>query len=167
VTAEPDSRAKVFARAIKILSARPRSEQQLRERLLASPGAQAETVEACISRLKKLGFLDDDKFAESYASHRVSVKPMGRARIARELAEKRVERSQIGRALESVFETTNEEELIDRAVAKRIRTHGVPADQRGARTMFQHLARLGFQYELIIRKIQALKRADQGEDSPN
>ncbi len=114
-------------------------------------------VDDCIGRLKELGFLDDRRFAESYAAYRSNAKPMGRSRVARELSAKKVARSTIDEALGAVFDGADEEVLIDRAIEKRIRSRGRPADQAASRRMFQHLARLGFNYELIIKKIRALR----------
>lgn len=156
-------REKVTAAAFRILAARPRSETQLRERLLAKPWVEPEAVDQCIARLKELGYVNDALFARNYASSRVGLKAVGRARVARELAGKKVSRDTIEEAVGSVFNEAGEESLIDRAIQKRIRTHGRPSDQRSAKRMFDHLARLGFEYSLIVRKLQALK-ANIGDD---
>lgn len=157
------AREKLFATALKILAARPRSESQLRERLLSRPWAEPEAVESCIERLKELGYVNDKSFAESYANYRLSLKPVGRSRVARELAGKKVARETINRALDQVFDEAGEEALIDRAIEKRMRTHGRPTDQGGAKRMFDHLARLGFEYDLIVRKLRALRAAIEEE----
>jgi hypothetical protein len=47
--------------------------------------------------------------------------------------------------------------LIDRAIARRLRTHGRPTDRAAAKRLFDHLARLGFEYDLIVRKLNGLK----------
>ncbi|HSO73797.1 MAG TPA: regulatory protein RecX [Blastocatellia bacterium] len=141
-----------------MLAARPRTETQLRKRLMSMQCANQRLVDDCISRLKELGYVNDSKFAESYASHRLSVRPVGRARLARELVLKKVDRKTIDRALDRVFDDTGEEELIDRAIQKRIRTHGRPDDRGEAKRMFDHLARLGFEFDLIVRKLDALRR---------
>ena len=151
------TRERLFQRALKVLAARPRSEGQLRDRLIAVPGVDPASVEDCILRLKEMGFLDDRRYAESYAAYRSSSKPMGRSRLIRELSAKKVQASTIREALDSVLRAGDEEMLIDRAIEKRIRTRGRPSDQAGTKRMFDHLARLGFNYELIIRKIQALR----------
>jgi len=161
----PDKlRERIMARALNILAARPRSESQLRERLLAKTWARPELVDECISRLKELGYVNDNVFAQSYASSRVNVRPIGRSRVARELAGKKVARKTIDEALDAVFEEVGEEALIDRALQKRIRTHGRPADRGGAKRMFDHLARLGFGYDLIIKKLRALKAEIEEEE---
>lgn len=150
-------RERVTALALKILAARPRSESQLRERLMARPWARAELVDECIVKLKELGYVDDTAFAHSYANYRLNAKPVGRSRVARELAGKRVARETIARALDSVFEDVDQEALIDRAVEKRIRTHGLPSDKAAEKRMFDYLVRLGFEYDLVIGKLRAIR----------
>lgn len=151
------AREKLFAAALKVLAARPRSENQLRERLLARPWAEPDMVDDCIARLRELGYVNDQTFAESYASSRVRLKAMGRSRVARELANKKVARETINNALDGVFDEVGEESLIEKAIEKRIRTHGAPTDRAGARRLFDHLVRLGFEYDLIMRKLRALR----------
>jgi regulatory protein len=148
----------VTAAALKMLAARPRTEMQLRERLIQKPWANRKLIDECIRRLKEMGYVNDARFAESYASHRLTMKPIGRARLARELALKKVDRKTIDRALDRVFDDTGEDDLIDRAIQKRIRTHGRPGDRSDSKRMFDHLARLGFEFDLIIRKLDALRR---------
>jgi len=143
--------------ALNMLAARSCSEGQLRDRLKAKGWAEPGLVEDCIKRLKELGYVNDDSFARSYATYRVSSKPLGRARLARELAARKVSRNSIDGALDLVFGEAPEETLIDRAIGRRIRSHGPPADRAAAKRMFDHLARLGFEYDLIARKLRELK----------
>jgi regulatory protein len=154
---EDKTRKRIMARAVNILAARPRSERQLRERLLEKPWAEPALVDECLARLKELGYINDSQFARSYANSRVSAKPVGRSRLARELAGKKVAPQTIAEALDDTFEDVSEESLIDRAIEKRIRTRGRPEDRNDAKRMFDYLARLGFGYDLIIRKLQALR----------
>jgi regulatory protein len=143
--------------ALNILATRSCSEGQLRERLSAKGWAEARLIEDCIQRLKKLGYVNDERFAQGYANYRIGVKPLGRARLARELAVRKLSRSSIEEALNTVFTELPEETLIDRAIARRLRTHGRPADRAAAKRLFDHLARLGFEYDLIVRKLTGLK----------
>lgn len=147
----------VMKAALNILATRSCSEGQLRDRLSAKSWAEPGLVEDCIKRLKELGYVNDDLFAHSYANYRVSSKPLGRARLARELAFRKVPRKTIDGALDLVFGEVAEETLIDRAIARRIRTHGNPADRAAAKRLFDHLMRLGFEYDLIVRKLSGLK----------
>lgn len=151
------SSKRVMKAALNILAARSCSEGQLRERLTAKGWSQTGLVEGCIKRLKELGYVNDDRFAQSYANSRLSSKALGRARLARELANRKVPRASIDGALDMVFSESGEETLIDRAIGRRIRTHGRPADRAAGKRMFDHLARLGFEYDLIARKLRKLK----------
>jgi SOS response regulatory protein OraA/RecX len=152
-----------MAAALKILSARPCSEADLRDRLISRRGKDPKLVEQCIKRLKELGYVNDDLFAHSYASYRVGLKPLGRAKLARELAVKKVPREIVEQTLDLVFEENAEEALIDSAIARRVRVRGWPADRAASKRMFDHLARLGFEYDLIVRKLRGLK-AETNED---
>lgn len=143
--------------ALKILAARSCSEGELRDKLTAKGWAEAGVIEDCIERLKDLNYVNDDLFAHSYARYRVSLKPLGRARLARELAVRKVSRNRIDEALDLVFGEVAEETLLDRAIERRIRTHGRPGDRAAAKRMFDHLGRLGFEYDLISRKLRAMK----------
>jgi regulatory protein len=154
---EDKTRKRIMTRAVNILAARPRSERQLRERLLEKPWAEPALVDQCIERLKELGYVNDGQFARSYTSSRVSAKPVGRSRLARELAGKKIAPQAIAEALDEAFEEISEETLINRAIEKRIRTRGRPEDRNDAKRLFDYLARLGFGYDLIIRKLQALR----------
>lgn len=129
----------------------------MRERLLEKEWADAELVDECLARLKELGYIDDVAFAERYAQYRTTAKPIGRQRLARELALKKVSRQVIDKALDERFEETSEESLIDRAIAKRLRAHGRPTDRQSAKRLFDHLMRLGFGYDLIVRKLRQLQ----------
>jgi len=152
---------RLFARAIKLLAAKSRSESEIRERL--AEGADANMVDECILRLKERGWIDDAKFAAGYARHRAGSKGIGRARIARELAVRGVARAAIEQALRAVFEEVNEETLIDRAIEKRMRKLTTPLDRNAVKRLFDHLARLGFERELIINRVRAL-RVNNKED---
>ncbi len=146
-----------MAAALRILARRSSSEGELRDKLKAKGWADAELIEGCIERLKDLNYINDDVFSRSYARYRVGLKPLGRARLARELAARKVSPNTIDETLDLVFEEGAEETLIDRAIERRIRTHGLPGDRAAAKRMFDHLGRLGFGFDLISRKLRLIK----------
>ena len=153
---DEEGRDRILATALKALAARPRSEMQLRGLLLARTG-DPDAVDNCIAKLKELGFIDDRLFAFSYASSRLKAKPVGRSRLARELIAKKVAPEAVEETLEAIFNQAPEGALLDRAIEKWVRTHGRPVDRRSAKRMFDHLARLGFEYDSIIKKLRAMK----------
>ena len=149
-------RRRTFNRAIKLLTIKPRSVAELRERLLRGKDANKNVVETVIARLQEYGYLNDERFAFSYASLRVKQRPLGRRRLQRDLKLKKVANSVAEEALELVFAETPEEKLIDAAIEKRIRLRGRPKTRIEAKKLFDHLLRQGFQFELVSDKVRAL-----------
>jgi len=144
-----------------LLSAKQRSVEELRERLLTGSGATPELVEAVIERLREYGYLDDARFAQSYASLRVQQRPLGRQRLERDLRLKKIDKQTVEAALDEVFEQTSESDLIDRAIAKRVRLRGKPETRADAKKLFDHLLRQGFEFELVSEKVRALLRTGE------
>jgi regulatory protein len=153
------ARERTLQRAVKLLAAKPRSVAELRERLLEKEWATEEAVEAALARLKEYGYLDDERFAHGFASYRVRQKPVGRGRLARDLQLKQVPRETADAALELVYSETPEEELIARAIEKRVRLRGLPSTRQETKSLYEHLQRLGFPYDLIIRKVREASAA--------
>ena len=158
------ARERTVQRAVKLLAAKPRSVGELRERLLEKAWTNAEAVEYALDKLKGYGYLDDEQFALSFAQSRVRQKPVGRQRLARDLQTKQLDRETAERALEKVYEETPEESLIEEAIAKRVRLRGRPSTRQETKSLFDHLLRRGFSYDLIIRKVREATSGDLDED---
>ena len=155
---------RTFERAIQLLAAKPRSVAELRERLLRGKNTDEATVETVISRLREYGYLNDERFAFSYASYKVKQKPVGRRRLERDLKFKKVDASVATEALEMVYAETTEEQLIDKAIEKRLRIRGKPKNRNEAKSLFEHLLRQGFGFELVSEKIRSLATDYADED---
>lgn len=160
------ARERTFQRAVKLLAARPRSVAELRERLLEKEWTTAEIVEAVLLKLGEYGYLNDERFAFGYASYKVRQKPVGLKRLQRDLQLKKVDRETADEALRLVFEETPEEDLIDRAIEKRTRLRGIPSTRAEVKSLFDHLLRQGFSYELVAQKVRATSatRMDEEEE---
>ena len=143
-------------RAIKLLAAKPRSVAELRQRLLRGRQASTEEVENAIERLKEYGYLNDERFAFGYAALRVQQRPLGRRLLKHDLKTRQVEQAVVEEALDLVFAETSEEELIDRAIEKRVRLRGQPKSRAEAKGLFDYLLRRGFPFDLIVEKIRAV-----------
>lgn len=154
------ARERVFQRAAKLLAAKQRSVEELREKLSTTRGATKPVVDEVIARLREYGYVDDAKFAQSYASLRLRERPIGRRRLQRDLWLKKIDKQTAETALDEVFESTPEEELIERAIAKRIRLRGKPKTREDAKKLFDHLIRQGFEFELVSDKVRALGKSD-------
>ena len=157
------ARARTLQRAVKLLAAKPRSVQELRERLLEKQWADEAAADYALAKLQEYGYLDDERFAFGFASYRVRQKPVGRQRLARDLQTKKVPKETADAALELVYQETPEEELIARAIEKRVRLRGRPTTRQETKSLYDHLLRLGFPYDLIIRKVREASAADVDE----
>jgi SOS response regulatory protein OraA/RecX len=94
----------------------------------------------------------------------VQQRPVGRQRLQRDLWLKKIDKQTAESALDQVFEQTPEEDLIDKAIAKRIRLRGRPKTREEAKKLFDHLLRQGFAFELVSDKVRAISRSeDTGE----
>jgi regulatory protein len=156
-------RARTFQRAAKLLAAKPRTIAELRERLLERRGVSKTLVEEVIARLKEYGYLDDQRFAVSYGSSKVKQRPIGRRRLQLDLKMKQVPSAIAAEALDTIYAETSEEELIERAIEKRIRLRGKPTTRLEAKSLFDHLLRQGFSFELVSDKVRRLAKADLDE----
>lgn len=158
------SRTRTLQRAVKLLAAKPRSVAELRERLLEKEWTTEEAADYAIAKLSEYGYLNDEQFAFGYASARVRQKPVGRQQLARDLQMKQIDRELAEETLKKVFEATPEAELIDAAIEKRVRLRGRPTTRQETKSLFDHLLRRGFSYDLIISKVRALSSAELSED---
>lgn len=156
--------ARTMQRAVKLLAAKPRSIEELRDRLMEKEYASAEIVEKVLEELKEYDFLNDERFAFGYASFKVRQQPVGPMRLQRALAQKKVTRETADEAIRLLFEQTPEIELIDRALAKRIRLRGRPKTREQTKSLLDHLLRQGFSYELVIQKVREASTSDIEED---
>jgi regulatory protein len=156
VQSEEQQQQKVMNAALKLLGARARSEQQLRDKLLAKTWLEPRLIEHCIDRLKELGYVNDRSFALNYAQSRLQLRAVGKSRLRRELAEKKVPRELIEETLETVFDELPEEDSLKRALDKHLRIHGKPADPKSRRRIIAYLIRQGFGYDLVMKKLRAL-----------
>ena len=151
-----EMRRRTFNRAVKLLTVKPRSIAELRERLLQGKNTNAGIVETVIARIEEYGYLNDERFAFSYASLKVKQRPVGRRRLQRDLKLKKVDNTVAEGALELVYAETPEEQLIDLAIQKRLRLRGRPKTRIEAKKLFDHLLRQGFEFELVSDKVRAL-----------
>jgi regulatory protein len=85
----------LFLYAVRVLGARACSESVLRQKLARH--ARPEVVAEVLQRVKSLGYLDDQKYAEGYA--RLYAGRWGPAKLRRALLEKGVARSIVDQVL--------------------------------------------------------------------
>ena len=149
------SRERTMNRAVKLLAAKPRSVRELRERLLEKLWTDETIVDAVIEKLKEYKYLDDEQFAHDLAISKLRQKPQGKRRLQQTMSQKKLDKDVVETAIAEAFEKLPEDELIDQAIAKRLRLKGKPETREDTKKFYDHLMRQGFNFDLIREKMAA------------
>jgi regulatory protein len=158
------SRQRTLDRAVNLLTYKPRSIKELRERLLEKDWTNELIVDEVIEKLKFYGYLDDAHFAKSFAASQIRQKPVGKRVLKQKLAQKKLDRETVEQAIEKALEETPEEEIIERAIAKRLRLKGKPETREDAKKFYDYLLRQGFSYDLVSSKMREIATRNYEED---
>ena len=97
--AASDDPAEVLDAAARFLEARPRSEAEVRRKLLLF-GFRPDMVDEAVAKLLTVGYLDDDAFARAWVESRDRARPRGEHALRRELGQKGVERALVDAVLD-------------------------------------------------------------------
>jgi len=149
--------------ALKSLADRAHSMGELREKLRRR-AERAEDIDPVLARLKEDGYLDDRRFAESFAVARLSNEKFGRSRVLRDLRQRRVAPALAERTVRQVYDEVNEEALIEDWVRRKYRLAPRDAlfqEDRDLVAAYRRLVRAGFRTGDILR---VLKRFAKNPD---
>lgn len=159
--AAEDTRRRAFLIALRLLAYRPRTEQEIRTRLLRR-GLAPDVVAAAIEKLRGYGYVDDAAFARFWVESRANGSPRGERLVRRELRSK-------GVAVETATAATADLEDGDaarQAAQKKARSlRGLDYPQFRNR-LTGYLQRRGFGYDVIRPIIQEMWSA-QGPSAPD
>ena len=112
------------------------------------------------------GWLDDRKFAHSFARSRAA-RRYGRYRITRELRRRGLAAELIEEALAEIFPTEKEElALVRKRLERRLRGKPRPYSDRLLRSIYASLVRAGFASAIIRDELFTRARRDISEDDP-
>lgn len=143
-----DTTERAAERALNLLSYRPRSEAEIRERL--AERYDPETVAEVIERLRRTGLVDDREFAHYWIQSRLQHNPRGASALRQELYRKGVDQS----AIEEALAEYNEEEAATRAAeTARRKLRGLPPDVF-RRRLTDYLLRRAFPYGIVQTVVQ-------------
>jgi len=132
-----------------LLTVRDRTRAEL-ARLLAVRGFGRADSQVALDRLKEQGYLDDQRFATTWARSRLRTKPMGPYRLGKELEAKGVDEQLAREVLRGIYEE-GEEPAARRAMAGKLSALGRLPDSSRTLRVARFLQRRGFSSELIWR----------------
>ena len=157
----------LFEYAVRSLAARASSAGDLKAKLRMRAANPAD-ADAAIARLTDIGYLDDKRFAENYASARVENEGFGRMRVLQDLRARRIAGGMAEQAVEQAIGGKTEEELIDAFIAHRmssIASGGPIGDERKLAAAYRKLRRAGFTSGAILKALKRLAaRPDEIEE---
>jgi regulatory protein len=134
-----------YQHALKLLSYRPRSEHEVRTRLVEN-GFSNTTIDAVIATLMEKGYLNDQQFALDWIENRSTFRPRGKRLLRMELMKKHVDE----RTIQSTLDALPDEEQLIHAAARKYLSRLKGLDENGfKKKLYGFLMRRGFSYEDI------------------
>ncbi len=140
---------KYYTIAVKLLSFRPRSEKEIRDKLLQKK-APLEVIDAIIKLLKEQKFINDEDFVNWWREQRTRFRPKSDRVIKQELRRKGIEKELIEKIFEQEESTMYSD--LDKAkilVKKQLnKISKFPLDEQ-YKKLVNYLARRGFDWDTI------------------
>jgi len=146
--------------ALRLLGRRAQSQSELR-RKLATRAEREEDVDPLIDRLREYGYLDDARFAETFAGARLANDRLGKSRVLRDLRSKRVAPAVAEKAVREAYSGIDETVLIEEFAERRILRHGSGErlnDPKELASAYRKLVRAGFRAADILNVLRRLAR---------
>lgn len=145
-------KARAKNNAYMLLRMRPRSEFEIRHRLKLK-GYEGELIEGIVSDLKRLGDIDDAKFAKFWVESRMHANPVGDVVLKQELKEKGVNDSLIEATLQAKAEHYDEYEVAFSMAKERFERFKRLDRRKATKRMYDFLMRRGFKYDTVQKII--------------
>ena len=156
-----DEVEKTYARALRFLSNRPRTEAEIRRRLGPKTENPAALDEA-LARLRRAGLVDDAAFGQFWVENRAQFRPKGRRLLKAELRQKGLSAEQADAVL-AESNTNDDAAAYQAATSRAPRLASLPREEF-FRRMQGFLARRGFGYETIKETIERVWREAVEQD---
>lgn len=161
--ARPLDAEALWAYALKILGGRAHSTGELREKLRRRAEKMGD-VDSVLHRLKDCGYLSDKRFAESFASARLTNEKFGKTRVLQDLRQRRVAPALAETTVAKVYAEVDEPALIEDWIRRKYRAadrETLFQTERDLAAAWRRLIRAGFRSGEILK---ALKKFAKNPD---
>lgn len=163
IASRQDSLSKARSYALLLLKFRPRSEQELRQRLIQK-GFSQETAEAIIAEFKKRDLVNDEKFSRLFVTGRLLSKPMGRGALLAKLKSKGVDASLAATTVQEALKDSDELEVA-RELARSRLSHLKGLEKLTLRRrLYGFLSRRGFSSEVSTKVVREFLKKSPDEE---
>jgi regulatory protein len=152
---EPLTEAALFDYATASLGRRAQTVSELKRKLRTrvEPGEAGEQkIAAVVAKLKEYRFLNDASFAADYTRLRQENEKLGRRRVQQGLMQKGVHAELAAKALETAYESVNEEELARAYIARK--RMPPPKDKKDAARTMRRLIAAGFSPPTVFKVLR-------------
>jgi regulatory protein len=170
-SAKPLDADGLMAYAARTLSARAQTSSELREKLRRR-AARKEDVDGVISRLKDAGYLNDKRFAESFANWRRDNAGFGKTRVMRDLMSRRVAPALAKQAAETAYQESDEIAMIEQFLARKYRGKDLKTmltEEKHLASVYRRLRAAGFgtgnSIRVLKRYAAEAERLEEMEES--
>ncbi len=156
-----DERRVAYEAAIHLLSYRPRSEREMRQRLRRRQVAP-EAIDETVQKLRESHYLDDAAFAQFWRENRQALSPRSGRLIRSELLSKGVDSETATVTVEGV----DDEDAAYRAASKHLKSVQGEDFDAFRRRLGGFLTRRGFSYNVVRRTLERCWQRLAADDSP-
>lgn len=136
-----------------MLARRELSELQVRQRLRRK-GHDPDAIDGAIAQLREERAIDDQRVAEAIARTETSIKRRGKMRVRLQIERAGISKSAAKKAIDDVFESIDDEALLEASLAKRLRGREKIADDREFQRFYRYLIGQGFDHDRVMRALQ-------------
>jgi regulatory protein len=147
----------LWAYALRVLGGRACSIGELREKLLRR-AERAGDVGGILTRLKEYGYLNDQRFAQSFSTARLENQGLGKARVLSDLRKRRVAPAVAEKAVQEAYRGADETPLIEDYLRRKYRNTALEtwlAEPKHLAAAYRRLRLAGF---TAANSIRVLKR---------
>lgn len=143
-------------RALNFLSYRDRSEKEIRIKL-KDVGYEESIIDWVVGELKRLKFLDDQRFAQSYAQTQMLTRPIGEYFLKRELKQKGLDADIIEQTVEKAYEEKDQLSIALELAQQRKKRYGNIDAMKAKKRLSDFLLRRGFSWEIVSEVLEQWK----------
>ena len=140
-------------RALNFLSYRDRSEKEIRTKL-KDVGYEENIIDWVIGELQRLKFLDDQRFAQSYAQTQMITRPMGEYFLKRELKQKGIDTELIEQTVEKIYEEKDQMSVALELAQQRKKRYSNIDEMKAKKRVSDFLLRRGFSWDVVSEVLE-------------
>ena len=164
-TAKKLAGEELFQYALRLLGGRALSAGEVRSKL-SRRAERLDDIEPVIAKLREYNYIDDDRFAESYAVARSD--SFGKARVMRDLRQRRVAPGVAEKAVDAAFADVQEERVVHEWLRRKYRNIDLSEylkEDKHLASAYRKLRYAGFSSGASIRALKGFAvRAEELEE---